>query len=115
MTPLTLQDVLDLLPELASAYAWCLDDLGMLRAQALVPDLVGTGDLPWDVSPLTALAYALTGQLYDPWLQWDHAATAIGLPVWVASGLVSAEDRDQKHDRALRAQLLQALGIREGN
>lgn len=108
--PLTLPDVLALLAVLPSdRYRWGLDDLGMLRCHALVTE--EEHQVLQEFSPLTALAYELTGILYDPWLQWDAAAAAIDIPLTLASQLVSAEDADMKHAEPIRHALLQVLGI----
>ena len=144
--PLTLHDVLDLLPELATRYHWQVDDLGLIRAPTLVPLLMlrelDTRDhwpvddlgliraptlapllrvghprnpaqawFPQVFSPLTALTYALTGLVYEPWMQWDAAASVIDLPYALASELVAAEDGDSPHSRPLRQALLKALGL----
>lgn len=111
---LTLEDVLELLAELREPHDWQLDDLGMIRAVGTVVDpAYGERLRDWEFSPLTALCYALTGLLKEPWLLWDEAAAALGLPLAVASALVEAEDGSSQHDAALRTRLLRALGLGE--
>lgn len=105
---LTIDDVLELLAELRTAYAWDVDDLGLIRAMARAEatDAWGT-----HISPLTALVHALTGHWSDCWLHWDAHLAEAAIPLAVASELVAAEDGNGLHDAALRGRLLAVLGL----
>ena len=113
---LDIPDLLDLLRKLPPGhYRWGTDDMGMIRAQLVVPHTIGW--MPWDMqqfSPLTALAYELTGTCYELWQAWDQAAAALDIPLDLASAWVGAEDADSRHDPALRAQICVALGLAHG-
>lgn len=101
---MTLADFLAALPDLTERYAFYDDEIGELRA--FVAD--GSGHVH---SALTALAEAQTGVRYDPCVEWDIAARALGLSPEDASAIVSAEDRDLKHDQDLARALRQAVGV----
>jgi hypothetical protein len=108
---LTLDDFCDLLAACRQEYYWHLDEMGALVGTKTIDDI------PVDFSTITAVAYALTGMLYDRWLQWDAAASVLPLPLDTAYAIVSAEDGDipldpaMLHDPALRARLLQIVGV----
>lgn len=114
--PLTLDDFYELLEACQADYAWELDDMGQLVGMGLV-DVTLPGcppashGAPFDA--LTAVCYSLTGIYHDAGLHWDRAADEIDLPLLVASEVVCAEDRDMQHDPALRARLLQLVGLAE--
>ena len=100
---MTLPEFLDALTASAAIFAWYDDDIGQLRAWT-----AGT-----EHDALTAVAYYQLGATYCPYLQWDRAASALGLSLDDASAIVSAEDRDSRHDPALARALRAAVGLPE--
>ena len=104
---MTLADFLAALPALRERFVWYADELGQLRAH--IPGPEGAQH-----STITALCDVRTGQRYDPLLDWDNAAGALGLTLEDAAAIVSAEDRDWRHDTQLAQALRSAVGVEHG-
>ena len=100
---MTQAEFLVALTDLKDACGWQEDDLGQLRGYTYFS---GAED-----DTITALAYFQLRKTYCPYLQWDRAASALGLSLEDASAIVSAEDRDSRHDPALARALREAVGL----
>ena len=101
---MTIDEFLGALANLRERYVWYADDLGALRA--FLPPPVSA-----EHSPMTALAYAQTGEEWDFAVDWEHAALAIGLTLEAAMRLVSAEDGEATQLALTRA-LREAVGLK---
>jgi hypothetical protein len=94
--------------EFLAAFAALADTLLWTRVTARGLLRAFEGRAPFEWCPVTAVAYAWTGQRWDV-TEWDAAARALGLPLALASHVVHAADNDTptRPVRVLRRQLLQ--------
>lgn len=104
---MTIPEFVAALPALRDTYAWYADDLGELRG-LYAPQA-------FQVTPLTALAYAQTGEWVEWETDWERAGELLGLTLEDASTIVGAEDRDAHHDAALARAMRAAVGVEEGD
>jgi hypothetical protein len=105
---MTLREFLDALPALQENYAWDDDSMGMLRGFGHI-----LGHARATHNTITALAQLRTCLDFDPLVDWDKAAEALGLCLDAASEVISAEDRDMRHDPRLATALRYAVGMTE--
>ena len=101
---MTIDEFVAALAGLRERYIWYIDDMGALRA--FLPEPISE-----EHSPMTALAYAQTGKLWEYTVDWEHAGIALGLSFEDSVRLVSSEDNDREAEAWLARALREAVVV----